>query len=166
MRAMTHMCDMTHSYVWHDSISYVCHDVSTLVTWRIHMWDMTTRVQTCIPINMQTYIHTIHRYIRTIFTRTHHCKRTHSDCVRMWSNMCVRIEIFTYTRTLIYSVGSDCVKCTVFTRSTQYSHKCTVITQVFSLHTYILTHIRAYLHNTESEPTMRTHKYPVGSDCV
>jgi len=28
-----HMCDMTHSYVWHDA--FIC------VTWLIHMCDMT-----------------------------------------------------------------------------------------------------------------------------
>ena len=32
---LIHMCDMTHSYVWHDS--FIC------VTWLIHMWDMTHR---------------------------------------------------------------------------------------------------------------------------
>ena len=30
---LIHMCDMTHSYVWHSS--FIC------VTWLIHMWDMT-----------------------------------------------------------------------------------------------------------------------------
>ena len=30
---LTHMCDMTHSYMWHDSF--------TCVTWLIHMCDMT-----------------------------------------------------------------------------------------------------------------------------
>jgi len=33
VRYIIHMCDMTHSYVWHDS--FIC------VTWLIHMCDMT-----------------------------------------------------------------------------------------------------------------------------
>jgi len=49
------MCDMTHSYVWHDSFlcvtwlipmcdmthSYVWHDSLICVSWLINMWDMT-----------------------------------------------------------------------------------------------------------------------------
>jgi len=46
---LIHMCDLTHSYVWHDSFihicdmtcSYVCHDSFIRVTWLIHMCDMT-----------------------------------------------------------------------------------------------------------------------------
>ena len=52
---LIHMCDMTHSYVWHDSFtcvtwlihmcdmthSCVWHDSFTCVTWLIHMCDMT-----------------------------------------------------------------------------------------------------------------------------
>jgi len=52
---LIHMCDMTHSYVWHDSFicvtwlihmcdkthSYVWHDSFICVTWLIHMCDMT-----------------------------------------------------------------------------------------------------------------------------
>jgi len=52
---LVHMCDMTRSYVWHDSIicvtwlvhmchmtrSYVWHDSFICVTWLVHMCDMT-----------------------------------------------------------------------------------------------------------------------------
>jgi len=52
---LIHMCDMTHSYVWHDAFicvtwlihmcdmthSYVWHDAFICVTWLIHMCDMT-----------------------------------------------------------------------------------------------------------------------------
>jgi len=52
---LIHMCDVTHSYVWHDSLvcvtwpihmcdmthSHVCHNSCICVTWLIHMCDMT-----------------------------------------------------------------------------------------------------------------------------
>ena len=34
---LIHMCDMTHSYVWHDSFIYVWHDSFICVTWLIHI---------------------------------------------------------------------------------------------------------------------------------
>jgi len=58
----------------------------------------------------------------------------------MWLNMCVHIEIFTYIRTHKYSVGSDCVKCTVFTKYFSY------------LHIYWRTYVHIYITQSPTLP--------------
>jgi len=54
---MIHMCDMTHSYVWHDSF--------TCVTWLIHMCDM-------------THLHVWHDSFICVTWLIHMCDMTHS----------------------------------------------------------------------------------------
>jgi len=54
---LAHMCDMTHSYVWHDS--FIC------VTWLIHMCDM-------------THLYVWHDSLICVTWHVHVCDTTHS----------------------------------------------------------------------------------------
>jgi len=90
---LTHMCDMTHSYVCHDVFmcvthhlmcairlthmcdmthSYVCHDVFMRVTWRIHMCGMT------------------HAYLPFFTTPTH----VRDSCVQYVRACAIRIYVY------------------------------------------------------------------------
>ena len=62
-----HMCNMTHSHVWHDA--------STCVTWHIHMCDM-------------THSHVWHDMCTCVTWRIHMCDMTHSH---VWHNSFIRV---------------------------------------------------------------------------
>jgi len=79
---LIHMCDMTHSYVWHvihDNVihdmthSYVWHDSFICVTWLIHMCDMT-----------HSYVwHVIHGNVIHDMTHCHEWHVTHINDIRL-----------------------------------------------------------------------------------
>jgi len=63
---LIHVCHVTHSYVWHDSFTYVtC--LIVCVTWFIHMRDMTDLCVSCDSLICVTWL-------------IHICDMTHSMC--------------------------------------------------------------------------------------
>jgi len=99
--ALIHMCDMTHSYVWHSAFifgtwvirmcdiahSYVWHDVFICETWLIHMWDRTysylghdsfIRVIWLIHVRDTIHLHVWHDSFTCGTWLIHMCDMTHS----------------------------------------------------------------------------------------
>jgi len=86
------MCDMTHSYVWHDSFicgtwlfhmwdmthSYVWHDSFICVTWRIHMCDMTHSYVWQDSFACVTHSCAWHDTLICVTWPIHMCDMTHS----------------------------------------------------------------------------------------
>ena len=91
MSGLIHMCDMTHSHVWHDScvtcLTYMCdmthshvwYDSFTCVTWLIHMYGM-------------THSHIWHDSFSCVTCLIHMCDMAHSQ---VWH------DSFTYVAWLI-----------------------------------------------------------------
>jgi len=71
---LIHMCDMTHSYVWHVTHLYMWHDSFICVTWLIHMCDM-WRIPTCdMTHSYAGHDSFIHMSLMTCVS----CDKTHS----------------------------------------------------------------------------------------
>ena len=115
---LIHMCDMTHSHVWHDSFTYVTwlihtcdvthprvwHDSFTCVAWLIHMRDVThshvwrdpfTCVTWLIHMCDMTHSHVWHYSFTCVTWLNHLCDMTHS-CV--CHNLFTRVTSLTYWR--------------------------------------------------------------------
>jgi len=73
------MCDMTHSYVWHDA--FIC------VTWRIHMCDM-------------THSYVWHDSRKRVTTLIHMCDMTHSY---VWHDSFICVTCLNYIRDMTHS---------------------------------------------------------------
>ena len=135
------MCDMTHSYVWHDSFvcvtwhirmcdmthSYVWHDSLTCVTWLIHMCD--------------THMtHTWHTH-DTHMTHTWHMTHTHAY---PWN--CKVIDFHKrapyFTKEPLISAKDPCV-------STKEPHILTVQSHTHDTHT----------HDTHTRISMKLHSH-------
>jgi len=98
---LVHVCDMTHSYMWHDAFiydtwrihicdmthSYMWHDAFIYVTWRIHICDMTHSYMWHDPCMLQD---------PPVAVTNAACSRCHDSCVRdmpqfyMWHDSFVR----------------------------------------------------------------------------
>jgi len=78
---LIHMCDMTHSYVWHDSsngCSWLYENGSfTCVTWLIHMCDMTHPMDVVRCMGM-THSYVWHDSFVCVTWLIHMCDMTHS----------------------------------------------------------------------------------------
>jgi len=85
---LIHICDMTHSYVWHDS--FIC------VTWLIHMCDM-------------TYSYVWHDSFICVTCHIHMCDMTHSYmwhdsfiCVTWLIHMCDMTYSYVWHDSFVY----------------------------------------------------------------
>jgi len=90
---LIHMCDMTHSYVRHDSFacatqSYMRHDFFIYTTWHVHMY---IHIHMCCAVST-AQMHT-HKHTHT-HTHTHTHERTHVH---------TRTNARTYTHTKTYA---------------------------------------------------------------
>jgi len=125
-------CDMTHSYVWRDAFtreitrSYVWHDVFALMTRHIHMFDM------------------MHSYIR-VPRRIHECDMTHlyvRHDVRIWRiHMCAMMHSH---------VWHDAFICVPWANSHSLSHA--------HLHTRAHTHMVSFPNKTKQNKTKQNKK--------
>jgi len=97
---LIHMCDITHSYVWHDAFIcltwhiricdmthlYMWHGAFIFATWLNHMCDMTHSYMWYIHVRVCIYIH-----VHTFTSRVH-------------MHACIYLYIHLYTHTLTFSL--------------------------------------------------------------
>ena len=143
---LIHMCDMTHSYLWHDS--FIC------ATWLIHMCDMThscvwhvnvsvcvisTQTNTCAFIRVNEFTSA---YMPSTYVRHDSSVRVTRECIHL-------------CRFNTKSVG--CV------HSREWVYKCIYAVPICSLHS------RAWIKSTihVNECTIHANKWPIhANECT
>jgi len=137
---LVHMCDMTHSYVWHDSFIrvtwlIVCHDSFICVTWLIHVCGMTHSYVwhdwlvlmcdktdahvchdsfVCVPRASCDMIHSYvwHELSMGVTWILHMCDLTHSY---VWYDSCIyviwRMHISDMTHSYVWHDSVLCLTC-------------------------------------------------------
>jgi len=153
---LIHMCDMTHSCVWHDSLiwvtwlihmcdmthSYVWHDSFIGVTGRIHMCDM-------------THSYLFHDSSMCVAWRLHMCDITHSYSKKD-PFTCVAWLIRTHDILQCIAVCGSVLQCIATGGSLSYLHVTHVIESRHT-HEWVMSHV--YLSHITQANSHRRHLF-------